>query len=418
MSGDKELVRLANRTQGMTTWQDPISASAGDQVEFLVYYHCGTNDVAWSTIRARNTIVKLEFPTSRQANITSTGRLSANNLSTITNTGTINVSSSQKLNFENTAIWYHDGTNQNISASIGNGYIQVNLGDLKCDYMNCYTVAGFVVFKATVSSIFTPPTVNLKINNQNGTITIPYNTAATLFWTSTNATSCSASGNWSGSKAVSGSQSTGNLTSNKTYTITCTGPGGTATDTVKANVQATAPTVNLKINNQNGTITIPYNTAATLFWTSTNATSCSASGNWSGSKAVSGSQSTGNLTSNKTYTITCTGPGGTATDTVKANVQVSQPTVNLKANGVDGPMTINYNTAATLSWTTTNNPTSCTASGDWSGSKAVPSGSESTGILALTKNYTLTCSNSAGSANDSVLVQVLYCLPAPPSEPF
>ena len=334
MSGDKELVRLANRTQGMTTWQDPISASAGDQVEFLVYYHCGTNDVAWSTIRARNTIVKLEFPTSRQANITSTGRLSANNLSTITNTGTINVSSSQKLNFENTAIWYHDGTNQNISASIGNGYIQVNLGDLKCDYMNCYTVAGFVVFKATVSSIFTPPTVNLKINNQNGTITIP------------------------------------------------------------------------------------YNTAATLSWTSTNATSCSASGNWSGSKAVSGSQSTGNLTSNKTYTITCTGPGGTATDTVKANVQVSQPTVNLKANGVDGPMTINYNTAATLSWTTTNNPTSCTASGDWSGSKAVPSGSESTGILALTKNYTLTCSNSAGSANDSVLVQVLYCLPAPPSEPF
>lgn len=334
MTLDKELVRLANKTQGMTTWQDPISANAGDQVEFLVYYHCGTDDIAWSTIRARNTIVRLEFPTNQQTTIISNGRLSANNLSAINNNGTINVSSSQKLNFESTAVWYHDGGNHNISANLGNGYIEVNLGDLECDFMNCYLEAGFVVFKATVSSIFPLPTIDLKINGSDGTISVP------------------------------------------------------------------------------------YNTSATLSWTSTNATSCSASGNWSGSKAISGSESTGNLTSSKTYNITCTGSGGTVTDSVGANVQVLSPTVDLKANGSDGPMTINYNTAATLTWATTNNPTSCTASGDWFGSKAVPSGSESTGILTLTKNYVLTCSNSAGSATDSVLVQVLHCLLTPPTAPF
>ncbi|MDP2930097.1 MAG: hypothetical protein Q8N56_00605, partial [bacterium] len=31
MSGDQELLRLKNQTQGTVNWQDPISANAGDQ---------------------------------------------------------------------------------------------------------------------------------------------------------------------------------------------------------------------------------------------------------------------------------------------------------------------------------------------------------------------------------------------------
>ena len=402
MSGDQELLRMKNQTQGTVDWQDPISANAGDEIKFLVYYHCGTDDPAWSTIRAYNSIAKIEFPTSQQTVITTTGRISANNLTTVSNTGTINVSSPQKLNFSGTAVWYHDGESYNITATVGNGYIEVNLGNIKCDRMDCYDNAGFVVFTAMVSSIFPLPTVDLKANNSNGPITIPYNTAATLSWTSTNATSCSASGNWSGAKALSGSQSTGNLTSNKTYTITCTGSGGTATDSVIVNVQAASPpTVDLKANNSNGPITIPYNTVATLSWTSTNATSCYATADWSGSKALSGSQSTGNLTSNKTYTITCTGSGGSATDSVSVNVQAaSPPTVDLKINGFDGTITVPYNTSATLSWTSTN-ATSCYATADWSGSKAL-SGSEINGVLTSNKTYTITCTGSGGTATDSV----------------
>jgi len=334
MSGDQELVRMRDATQGVATWGDPISANAGDQIRLMVYYHCGTDDPAWTTVRAYNTVVRLEFPTAQQTTIVTTGRVSANNLSTVSDPGTINVSSSQKLNFGTDAIWYHDGTSQNVTTTLGNGYIQVNLGDLECDYLNCYTKAGFVVFSAAVSSIFPAPTVDLLANSQQGPITIPYNTAATLSWTSTNATSCAASGDWSGARATSGSESTGPLTSSKTYYIVCAGPGGNSPQ-----------------------------------------------------------------------------------DSVGVTIQVLQPTVDLLANGQQGPITINYNTAATLSWTTTNNPTTCTASNGWSGSKSIPSGSESTGLLTVHRTYVLTCSNSAGSAQDSVLVQVLHCLPAPPPMP-
>ena len=81
-----------------------------------------------------------------------------------------------------------------------------------------------------------------------------------------------------------------------------------------------SPTVDIKANNSDGPITIAYNTSAILTWTSNNADYCTASGDWSGSKAISGSESTGNLTSSKTYTLTCSGPGGSASDSVTVNV--------------------------------------------------------------------------------------------------
>jgi hypothetical protein len=60
-----------------------------------------------------------------------------------------------------------------------------------------------------------------------------------------------------------------------------------------------------------------------LTWKSTNATSCNASGAWSGTQSLSGSTSTGALNSNSTYTLTCAGPTGNAT--ASASVAVVQP---------------------------------------------------------------------------------------------
>jgi len=80
-----------------------------------------------------------------------------------------------------------------------------------------------------------PPTADIKANGSDGPITIAYNTAATISWTSSNATSCSVSPTgWSGTS--SGGVSTGNLTSSKTYTLTCSGTGGTKTDSVQVSV--------------------------------------------------------------------------------------------------------------------------------------------------------------------------------------
>jgi hypothetical protein len=70
-----------------------------------------------------------------------------------------------------------------------------------------------------------------------------------------------------------------------------------------------APTVSLSVSPSS----ITSGQSATLTWSSTNASSCTASGAWSGSKATSGSLSTGALSQTSTYTLTCTGSGGTAT---------------------------------------------------------------------------------------------------------
>ena len=94
-----------------------------------------------------------------------------------------------------------------------------------------------------------------------------------------------------------------------------------------------APNVNLKANGSDGPITIAYNAAATISWTSTNSTSCTASNGWSGAKGTSGSESTGNLTSSKTYTITCTGAGGSATDSITVNVE-AKPAFNVSLEAI------------------------------------------------------------------------------------
>jgi len=59
---------------------------------------------------------------------------------------------------------------------------------------------------------------------------------------------------------------------------------------------------------------------ATLTWTTTDASSCVASGGWSGALATSGSQMTGALTATTTFTLTCAGPGGSAAESTQIAV--------------------------------------------------------------------------------------------------
>jgi N-acetylneuraminic acid mutarotase len=73
--------------------------------------------------------------------------------------------------------------------------------------------------------------------------TITLGQSTTLNWSSTNATSCTASGAWSGSEATSGSQSvTPTATGAQTYSLSCTGPGGSPSNSASLTVNsATAP---------------------------------------------------------------------------------------------------------------------------------------------------------------------------------
>jgi hypothetical protein len=94
--------------------------------------------------------------------------------------------------------------------------------------------------------------------------------SSTLTWSSTNATSCTASGGWSGAKATSGTQSTGALTATTAYSLSCTGAGGTSSvSTVTVTISNGAVTVSPKIaavvqsQAQQFTATVPGNGPAT-----------------------------------------------------------------------------------------------------------------------------------------------------------
>ncbi|MFH1780959.1 MAG: hypothetical protein ABH841_03075 [Candidatus Nealsonbacteria bacterium] len=81
------------------------------------------------------------------------------------------------------------------------------------------------------------------------------------------------------------------------------------------------------------------------------------------------------------------------------------PTVDIKANSSDGPISIPYGTSAYLYWSSSN-ALSCWASNDWSSGLKSNFGSEPTGILTSSKTYTIFCLGQNGSASDSVTVNV------------
>ena len=59
-----------------------------------------------------------------------------------------------------------------------------------------------------------------------------------LIWTSQNATACTASGGWSGNQPTSGSLTSPVLTSSTTFTLTCTGAGGSSAKSAQVTVNA------------------------------------------------------------------------------------------------------------------------------------------------------------------------------------
>ncbi len=226
--------------------------------------------------------------------------------------------------------------------------------------------------------------------------------SSTLTWTvSGSVTSCTASGSssWSGSKSTSGgSQTISGITTDLTFTLSCTGPGGTTVQSTSVTV-ISAPTVSLTATPSS----ISSGGSSTLTWTvSGSVTSCTASGGWSGSKSTSGgSQSTGSISSATTYSISCTGPGGTSNSSVTINI-TSGPVVTLTAS----PSSVSSGGSSTLTWTVSGSVTSCTASGGWSGSKSTSGGSQDITSIPSTTTFTLSCTGPGGTTVQSTTVNV------------
>ena len=174
----------------------------------------------------------------------------------------------------------------------------------------------------TVTAAPAAPTVTISVSPTSITV----GQSATITWSSTNATACTASGGWSGTEATSGTATVTPIAAGTlNYALACTGAGGSSSGTTTLTVAAApaAPTVTISV----APTSITVGQSAVVTWSSANATSCTASSAWSGAQATSGS-----LTVNPTaagslsYALSCTGAGGSVSGTAALTVNAAAVT--------------------------------------------------------------------------------------------
>ena len=291
------------------------------------------------------------------------------------------------LNATSNQDWVTSGTIYTLSNLIAGQYISFGLDRNGAWDFEAAEMSWTIIAKEDAP----PPSPTLTLTASP--LTIVAGATATLSWSSTNTTSCSASSGWSGSKALSGSQVVTPAVST-TYVLSCTGAGGAISRQV--NIAVTAPaTLTLTAS----PLTIVAGTTATLSWSSTNTTSCTASNGWTGAKAVSGSQVVTPAVST-TYALSCTGAGGAVTRQVSVAVTAPAATCTLRSD----PALITQGKQSILSWKTTN--ASAFSINQGIGSVVpVTSGSRSVTPTATT-TYTGTVIGSGGSGQCTTSIKV------------
>ena len=204
-------------------------------------------------------------------------------------------------------------TSSNFGATTVNGSTTVSPSSTTPYNITVSGPGGSTTATVTVT-VLPPPTITLNASQT----TIAQGESTTLTWSSTDATSVTSSN--FGATTVNGS-TTVSPSVTTTYNITVSGPGGSVSATVNISVSpppTPPPTVSL-FALQAGVLpinplgsSISKGSSATLTWSSTNATGVSSSN--FGATTVSGS-TTVTPSSSTTYTITVSGPGGSATAT-------------------------------------------------------------------------------------------------------
>ncbi|MBI3775722.1 MAG: hypothetical protein HY273_09255 [Gammaproteobacteria bacterium] len=241
-----------------------------------------------------------------------------------------------------------------------------------------------------------------------------------ISWSSSNATSCTATGSWSGVKGTSGNETRTGLTgTSSTFSISCSNAVGASSGVQSTTVNVLpAP---LPLANISATPTsVSYNGSTTLSWSSTYATKCVASDGWSGDQSISGTLLIANLKATTTYSIICSGPGGSSIkqQTSVAVAAPGVPKVTLSAStdtstsgltptpGVKS-ITVTSGDLVLLSWSAENVDT-CTASstGDkfdnWKGALDI-TGSQKVGPFSTSTDLHLVCTGPAGSTDSQTV---------------
>ncbi len=188
--------------------------------------------------------------------------------------------------------------------------------------------------RTTVTVTNPPPKVDIKADNSDGPITKTSGSSVNLSWTSSYADSCEASGSWSGGKPANGSETIFNLLGPQTYTytLTCLNDAGSTSDSVVVNITAPRPEADIWASTSDGnavgqeilggTLSVDFGDRVTISWNSKNAKECTISpSGWTG---INGSEDI-DAFSSITYTLRCTGSGGTSEDTIEIKVNYFLP---------------------------------------------------------------------------------------------
>lgn len=168
-----------------------------------------------------------------------------------------------------------------------------------------------------------PTAVNLSFDSAPTSIVLGQ--SSLLGWRADNATACIASGSWTGSRPVTGSESvTPTALGALTYTLNCTGEGLPATRSVTITVTSLPAIADVALTIGAAPLTLELGSPVRLTWNAANADACTASGAWSGDKATSGNESvTPVMTGPVIYRLNCTGAG--APDVQQVTVTVTDP---------------------------------------------------------------------------------------------
>jgi uncharacterized repeat protein (TIGR01451 family) len=397
-SKDYATLRVTNSTtNGSPTesWVRSTTATGGDTVSFAVYYHNTGNETA------RNVRIKLSSPSgTSQSSYTLTATVDADNASAVSGSATVSITGNpESLQFLGVR-WYPNQT-QGAQTPIPSGQSGsaifsssgLSIGDIAPGWgAQGSVVIGFRVNDTGTNDV--TPTVDISASPTS----ISSGDQSRLTWNSTNADSCYSTNGWSGNKAVDGSQYV-YPSQTTTYTIICQNGSRTAQDSVTVYVNDDNNN-NLSVDMYASPTSISRSDSSTLYWSSTDADYCTASGGWSGSRSTNGSLRV-YPSQTTTYYITCYRDGEQRSDgaTVYVNDSTGNLSVDLRAN----PTSINRGSASLLSWTSYG-ADYCTAFGGWSGSKNT-SGSEYVYPISNTTN-SLNCYKNGSVSGDNETVYV------------
>ncbi len=262
---------------------------------------------------------------------------------------------------------------------------------------------------ATVTVTVTPnPAPSVSIAAAPNSITVSNSSLLTV--TAANATQVTIAGSDSSSYQLPASGGTQPVSPKATtiYTVTATGPGGTASKSATVTVSANpAPSLSFNANPPS----ISTGGSSTLIADATNATTVTIKGSDGESYTLASSHASQPVSpaATTTYTATATGPGGTTAQNATVTVTaVPAPTATVSAS----PMTITHGHSATLTVTPTN-ATQVTIKGDdgTSTTYPVPTGAGPQVITqtvspAGNTTYTVAVTGSGGNATYTVTVTV------------